>query len=242
LSAVAVTALLMSVTLAPAEDKSGGAMQGGNSTVMQNNSGGGTLQGGNPGTEGVCPPDQCPQGAAQAPEPGAADTGQALQGEDQDTMPGQASEEQGEDQTGTAAANQRKKPAANDEETQTGTAAANPRKKPAANDKETQTGQNQNADEPQTTGSTNASADITDEQRTEIRSSFHEHHVKPVAHVDFDINVGVAVPTTIVLHPVPTRIVEIVPAYRGYEYFELADGTIVIVDPGSHAIVYVLAA
>jgi len=223
LSAVAVTALLMSVTLASAEDKSGGAGQGGNSDVMQNNSGSGTLSGGNAGTEGVCPPEQCPQGAAQAPQPGSAESGQALQGQDQgqETMPGQASQEQSEDQTGTAA--------------------ANPRKKPPANGKETQTGQNQNPDEPQTTGSTNASADITEEQRTEIRSSFREHHVKPVAHVDFDINIGVAVPSSIVLHPIPAPIVEIVPAYRGYEYFELADGTIIIVDPGTHAIVYVLA-
>src|SRR4051812_16399560 len=128
-------------------------------------------------------------------------TDKRCRGQGQEIEPGQASEDQGENQTGTAA--------------------ANPRKTLPSNGEETQTRQNQNPDEPQTTGSTNAAADITDEQRTQLRSSFHEHHVKPVAHVDFAINVGVAVPGTIVLHPIPAPIVGIVPAYRGYEYFEL---------------------
>ena len=59
--------------------------------------------------------------------------------------------------------------------------------------------------------------------------------------VDFDINIGVAVPSTIVLHPLPPRIIEIVPAYASYQYFVLADGTIIIVEPGSLQIVYVIA-
>src|SRR4051812_2789443 len=120
LSAVAATALVMSVTLASAQDK-GGGVQGGNSDAMQNNSGGGSLSGGNAGSEGVCPPEQCPQGAAEAPQPGSAETGQGMQqgqavegedqnategqarqNQDQDQNTGQGSQEQGQDQNGTA--------------------------------------------------------------------------------------------------------------------------------------------
>lgn len=250
LSAVAVTALVMSVSLASAQDN-GGGMQGGNSDAMQNNSGGGSLSGGNAGSEGVCPPEQCPQGAAEAPQPGSAETGQgmqqgqAVQGEDQNATEGQARQTQDQDQnTGQARQNQ-------DQDQNTGQAsqdqgqgqmdkATAQRKKRNANGEETQTGQNQGKNEPQTTGSTNATADITEEQRTEIHKTIVESHVEPVAHVDFDIDVGVAVPSTVVLHPLPPRIVELVPAYAGYEFFMLADGRIIIVEPASHAIVYVL--
>jgi hypothetical protein len=44
----------------------------------------------------------------------------------------------------------------------------------------------------------------------------------------------------VVLHPVPADIVEIVPAFRHYRYFLLADGEIVIVDPATFVVVYVL--
>ncbi|OHV79430.1 hypothetical protein LCM4573_25300 [Rhizobium sp. LCM 4573] len=67
-----------------------------------------------------------------------------------------------------------------------------------------------------------------------------ESDVEP-ATVDFDINVGVAVPETVTLHPLPPRIIELVPAYRNYVYFILADGRIVIVEPSSHKVVYIIA-
>ena len=42
------------------------------------------------------------------------------------------------------------------------------------------------------------------------------------------------------LHRLPARIVKIVPAYESYEYFVLADGRIVIVDPDTLKIVLIL--
>ena len=87
----------------------------------------------------------------------------------------------------------------------------------------------------ETTGSINFSA----EQRTEVRNILVQNKVEPVD-VDINVDVGVAVPTTVELHPLPPRIVEIVPAYRGYQYFVLADGRIIIVDPSSHEVVYIL--
>ena len=42
-----------------------------------------------------------------------------------------------------------------------------------------------------------AKGKISDEQRTEIRNTIVETHVEPVDHVDFDISIGVAVPSTV---------------------------------------------
>ena len=84
---------------------------------------------------------------------------------------------------------------------------------------------------------------VTVEQKTQITQIIHETHVQPVASVDFDISVGVEIPRhKIRLHRLPARIVKIVPAYEEYEYFVLADGRIVVVDPNSYTIVAILEA
>eukprot|EP00913_Durusdinium_trenchii_P004197 g3889.t1 len=83
------------------------------------------------------------------------------------------------------------------------------------------------------------SIDISTEQRTEIRSVIVESKIEPIE-PSFSVSVGVSVPKTVELHPLPPRVVEIVPAYRSYRYFVLADDRIVIVDPSSFEIVYIL--
>lgn len=99
--------------------------------------------------------------------------------------------------------------------------------------------QDQAAGEQQPSNETTASIDISAEQKTEIRTIIQEAKVEPVD-VDIDIKVGVAVPRTVEFHPLPPRFVEIVPQYRGYEYFILADGRIVIVEPATYEVVYIL--
>jgi hypothetical protein len=83
---------------------------------------------------------------------------------------------------------------------------------------------------------------VSDHQRTEIRQVITETHVEPVRQPNFSITVGTAVPHRVHLHRLPPRVVEIVPEYKDYEYFMLADGRIVIVDPDTLDIVYVLPA
>jgi hypothetical protein len=95
--------------------------------------------------------------------------------------------------------------------------------------------------EPATTGSVRV-ANLNRSQRQEIRTSIREEHVRRIPHVDFTINVGVTVPRTIVLHRLPRRFVELVPVYEGYEFFELTDGSIIIVDPVTLQIVSVIYA
>ncbi|MGX5843583.1 DUF1236 domain-containing protein [Mesorhizobium sp. ArgA1] len=82
---------------------------------------------------------------------------------------------------------------------------------------------------------------VTVEQRTQVTQIIHETKVEPVRDVSFDISVGIEVPRHKVrLHRLPARIVKIVPAYETYEYFVLADGRIVIVDPDTYKIVLIL--
>jgi hypothetical protein len=86
-----------------------------------------------------------------------------------------------------------------------------------------------------------ARVEIAPEQRTVIRQTIVEQGVEPVD-IDVEVNIGATIPQTVVLHPLPPRIIEIVPAYADYRYFILADGTIVIVDPGFWRIVYIIPA
>ncbi|RUY64734.1 DUF1236 domain-containing protein [Mesorhizobium sp. M7A.F.Ca.CA.001.12.2.1] len=93
----------------------------------------------------------------------------------------------------------------------------------------------------QDTTSTGSINNVTVEQKTQVTQIIRETKVEPVSNVNFDISVGVEVPRHKVrLHRLPARIVKIVPAYESYEYFVLADGRIVIVDPDTFKIVLIL--
>jgi hypothetical protein len=91
--------------------------------------------------------------------------------------------------------------------------------------------------------STNVNVNLTTEQRTKIHSIIVADRSAPrIAHADFDVRVGVAVPRDKVKFvAVPSSIVEIQPAWRGFEYFLVGD-EIVIVDPATLRIVAVLPA
>lgn len=95
--------------------------------------------------------------------------------------------------------------------------------------------------QPHTSNETTASIDITTEQRTEIHNVIERSDAKPVD-IDIDVNIGTVVPRSVELHPLPPRIIEIVPTYRSYRYILLANGTILIIEPASLKIVYVIAA
>jgi hypothetical protein len=88
---------------------------------------------------------------------------------------------------------------------------------------------------------TNVSVDVSSEQQTEIHQAITEVNVEPVTTVDFDVSVGVAVPKTVVLNPLPPTVIKIVPQFEGYLFFLLPDGRIVIVEPDTLHIVYILS-
>ena len=87
---------------------------------------------------------------------------------------------------------------------------------------------------------TSRNVDINETQRTRIASAISSVNVRPV-NVNFRIATGVVVPRTVVLHTLPTSIVEIVPQFRGYNYF-VTQEQIVIVEPRRKTIVAVLPA
>jgi hypothetical protein len=82
-------------------------------------------------------------------------------------------------------------------------------------------------------------ADLSSDQRTRVRTTIRQLNVRPVTNVNFSINAGVRIPRTVTLHTLPRTVVEIVPYYRGYRYF-VAGERIVIVDPATYEIVYVI--
>lgn len=91
-----------------------------------------------------------------------------------------------------------------------------------------------------TSTKTETDVNISVEQKTEIQQVVKEVNVEPVREVDFTVEVGTAIPKTIRLEPLPPRIVKIVPQYEGYRFFILADGRIIIVEPSTFKIVYII--
>ena len=81
---------------------------------------------------------------------------------------------------------------------------------------------------------------VTEEQRTRVKSVFIQHRVEPARGLNVSINVGVALPRSVHLYPVPEDIVMIVPEYRGYEYILLEDNRVAIVDPDTFEVVDII--
>jgi len=82
---------------------------------------------------------------------------------------------------------------------------------------------------------------LSEQQQTTVRERFRGSGLERnrVTNVNFDIRVGASVPRSVTLHTLPVGVVEVVPQYRGYRYVYVNDD-IVIVDPGSYAVIAVL--
>jgi hypothetical protein len=86
----------------------------------------------------------------------------------------------------------------------------------------------------------NINVNVTPEQRTRIHDVIIREGSAPrVDHVDFNLSVGTRVPRSVRFVEVPREIVEIEPAWRGYDYFMVGE-RFVIVDPVTLDIVAVL--
>jgi hypothetical protein len=86
---------------------------------------------------------------------------------------------------------------------------------------------------------TSKSVSLTTEQKTTIRKTVLTSSAPRVTNVNFEIKVGVVVPRTVRVAPLPATIIEIEPEWRGYMYFVSGD-EIIIVNPRTLAIVAVL--
>jgi hypothetical protein len=96
--------------------------------------------------------------------------------------------------------------------------------------------------EKSTTGavtSTRAAAPPPEKQTQIVSAIRQETSIKETTNVNFNITVGAVVPASVHFYPVPARIVEIYPEWRGYQVI-LVKGRYVIVRPQTHEIVYII--
>ncbi len=77
------------------------------------------------------------------------------------------------------------------------------------------------------------------EKRTQIVSAIKSEKIEETTNVNFNIAVGTVVPATVRFHPLPARIVEIYPEWRGYDVI-FVHGQYIIVRPQTHEIVYII--
>ena len=97
----------------------------------------------------------------------------------------------------------------------------------------------------QTTGQgaagSRAAVNLTTEQKTKVRTVIKEKvHAQPLTNVNFSISVGTRVPRDVRFYPVPVEVVEIYPAWRGFN-FVLVNEQIVIIDPNTFEIIAIIA-
>jgi hypothetical protein len=94
----------------------------------------------------------------------------------------------------------------------------------------------------ETTGAAHANVQLSTEQRTRIRETVRKESNAPrIAKADFDLSVGTVVPSSVHYVRLPDTIVEIYPAWRGFDYVMVGDA-ILVLDPRDHRIVAVLDA
>ena len=77
------------------------------------------------------------------------------------------------------------------------------------------------------------------EKRNQIATAIKQEKIPAATNVNFNISVGARVPSTVTFYPVPTRIIEIYPEWRGYQVI-LVNGRYVIVRPQTYEIVYII--
>jgi len=86
---------------------------------------------------------------------------------------------------------------------------------------------------------TSKNVSLTTEQKTTIRRTVLTGSAPRVTNVNFDIKVGMVVPRTVRIAPLPVTLIEIEPEWRGYMYFVYND-EIIVVEPGTLRIVAVI--
>ncbi len=90
-----------------------------------------------------------------------------------------------------------------------------------------------------TTGTASATASAPPpEKRTEITSAIKSTKIEETTNVNFNIS-GCRDPASVRFHPLPPRIVEIYPEWRGYDVIYVR-GQYIIVRPQTREIVYII--
>jgi hypothetical protein len=112
---------------------------------------------------------------------------------------------------------------------------------PASKDVKNPVAETKSPADSKTTGNaaTSATAAPPAEKRTQITSAIKQEKVEEVTNVNFNLSLGTMVPAGVRYHPLPSRIVEIYPEWRGYDFI-LVHGRYIILRPQTHEIVYII--
>jgi uncharacterized protein DUF1236 len=102
---------------------------------------------------------------------------------------------------------------------------------PAASSRSPTTGQ----------GAAGTSSNLTADQQTKITASLKQQQAPRATNVNFSIEIGTAIPATVSRAPLPRTVIEVYPAWRGYEYVMVED-EILIIDPATSRIVAIIEA
>jgi hypothetical protein len=86
-------------------------------------------------------------------------------------------------------------------------------------------------------------AKLSSEQRTKITSVIKHQNVRRVERTSLHVslNIGTRIPASASVHfyPLPVEVVTVYPQWRGYDYILVGD-QIVIIEPSTHEIVYII--
>ncbi|MGY3614972.1 DUF1236 domain-containing protein [Bradyrhizobium sp. USDA 10063] len=194
----------------------------------------GTMNRDSGGTSGMSGAEQSGKGSGSSGMRSDSDRGGAADRNAQDTAPGQKSKSMSSDNERTKSDKGMKAEGREGRDRMN----AEPRDKSGM---QPQKGATDTSRSQTTTGNaaTSATAAPPAEKRTQIVSAIRSERVEEVRNVNFNVSVGATVPTTVRFHPLPSRIVEIYPEWRGYQFI-LVGGRYVIVRPQTHEIVYIL--
>lgn len=208
---------------------SGGASSGG---AMQRESAPSGMKGAETGTKGMEPSTKASESTDKMAPSKSAQDGNRMQGEKSKSM---------HSETDSPKGGKDMKAEGRDSKSGTTTTESRDGKSGEMNNAQTKGAIDTKSGTSQTTGNaaTSATAAPPPEKRTQINTAIRSEKIQETTNVNFNISVGTAVPASVHFHPLPPRIVEIYPEWRGYEVI-LVGGRYVIVRPQTREIVYII--
>jgi hypothetical protein len=200
---------------------------------MQRDSGPSGMKGGETGMKGTEPGAKASESTDKMAPNKSAQDGNRMQGEKSKSMHSETDSTKDSSKGG-------KEMKAEGHDSKTGTTAGQNREGQTGN-MNAQTKGASDTKSPATTGNaaTSATAAPPAEKRTQINTAIRSEKIQETTNVNFNISVGTSVPASVHFHPLPPRIVEIYPEWRGYEVI-LVHGRYVIVRPQTREIVYII--
>ena len=242
LSAVSAVAIIGASSFALAQGTGGGAGGSAGGGAAGSSSGAGMSSGSGTGSSGASGANS--GSGATAPSSPSGGSG-AMQNNNAPTGSGATKSERGSPQaqgTGGGMSGDKGSPSRADSKSRDSQKSnqAQDQKSPAGNSKSQASEGSTKSNSTVGAAPSSGGGTLTTEQRTVVREKVLTSSAPRVTNVNFSINVGTVVPSSVRVVAVPQTIIDIRPEWRGYRYFVVND-EIIIVEPNSLKIVAVWA-